>query len=201
MFRVIMTRASPTAATATIDARTATWLRFESVRNCGAVTDTSPPSTNMIATRLSSRWRAIVDNHCPRVRPAPTVAVTPDLAIEATAGGFARGFGDRLRGVVAGHVAGRGEHHPLLGRPIARNLGRDPPFVEDKDPVGHCQDFRQVAGDEDDPEPRRCQLTDDPVDLDLGADVDPARGLVQDQDPGPGGQPLGQHDFLLVAAR
>jgi len=55
MFRVIMTRASPTAATATIDARTATWLRFESVRNCGAVTDTSPPSTNMIATRLSSR--------------------------------------------------------------------------------------------------------------------------------------------------
>ena len=49
-------------------------------------------------------------------------------------------------------------------------------------------------------ETRRRELGDEPVDLDLGADVDAAGGLVEDQDPRPGGQPLGQDDLLLVAA-
>ena len=49
-------------------------------------------------------------------------------------------------------------------------------------------------------EPRRGQLRDDPVDLDLGADVDPAGRLVEDQHARLGRQPLGEHDLLLVAA-
>ena len=39
------------------------------------------------------------------------------------------------------------------------------------------------------------------MDLDLGPDVDAARGLVQDQDPRLRGEPLGEDDLLLVAAR
>ena len=35
----------------------------------------------------------------------------------------------------------------------------------------------------------------------LGAHVDPARGLVQDQQPRPPEQPLGEQHLLLVAAR
>ncbi len=55
MPRVMMTSASPMAAIAVIDARTATWLKFSTDRNCGAMVVTSPPSTNMSATRVSSR--------------------------------------------------------------------------------------------------------------------------------------------------
>ena len=49
--------------------------------------------------------------------------------------------------------------------------------------------------------PGRGQLGDDPVDLDLGADVDAAGRLVEDQEPRLRRQPLRQHDLLLVAAR
>ena len=38
------------------------------------------------------------------------------------------------------------------------------------------------------------------VDLELGADVDAARRLVEDEDRRLGHQPLGEHDLLLVAA-
>ena len=81
------------------------------------------------------------------------------------------------------------------------DLGRDPALVEDDDPVGHREDLGQVARDEDDPEAGRGQLGDDPVDLDLGADVDAAGRLVEDEQPRLGRQPLGQDDLLLVAAR
>ena len=61
--RVMITIASPTAATAMIAARVATWLKLDTERNCGAMSDTPAPSTNMIATRLSSRWRPIAMSH------------------------------------------------------------------------------------------------------------------------------------------
>src|ERR1700723_828197 len=38
-------------------------------------------------------------------------------------------------------------------------------------------------------------------DLGLGADVDPAGRLVEDEQPGAGGEPLADHDLLLIAAR
>ena len=44
------------------------------------------------------------------------------------------------------------------------------------------------------------QLGEQPVHLGLGADVDAAGGLVDDQQPRLGGQPLGDDDLLLVAA-
>ena len=101
----------------------------------------------------------------------------------------------------ADEVAGRGEHHPLLGRVGAGDLGRDAALVQDEDPVRHREDLGQVARDEDDPEAGRGELGDDPVDLDLGADVDAAGRLVEDEQARLGGQPLGQDDLLLVAAR
>ena len=48
--------------------------------------------------------------------------------------------------------------------------------------------------------PRRHEPVDDGVDLVLGADVDAAGRLVEDQHVGIGEQPLRQHDLLLVAA-
>ena len=45
------------------------------------------------------------------------------------------------------------------------------------------------------------EVVQQPVDLALGADVDAARRLVEDQDVGVGGEPLADDDLLLVAAR
>jgi len=46
----------------------------------------------------------------------------------------------------------------------------------------------------------RRQLVDELVHLVLGADVDAARGLIEENDFAMAFQPLGQHHFLLVAA-
>ncbi len=45
------------------------------------------------------------------------------------------------------------------------------------------------------------QLVHQPVDLDLGADIDPARRFVEDEDARLGQHPFRQHDLLLIAAR
>ena len=143
----------------------------------------------MIATRLSSRWRAITPSHAPRSRGASRAAAQRI------------GVGHVGLHRVGGEVAGRGEHHPLLGRVGTGDLGGDAAFVEDEDPVGHREDLGQVARDEDDPETRRGQLGDDPVDLDLGPDVDAAGRFVEDEQARLRRQPLGEDDLLLVAAR
>jgi hypothetical protein len=44
------------------------------------------------------------------------------------------------------------------------------------------------------------QFADDAVDLELGADIDAACRLVEDQHARADLQPFGQHDLLLVAA-
>src|SRR5664279_2470250 len=126
-----MTRASPTAATAMIAACTATWLRLSVVRNWGAAIETRPPSTNMIASRLSSRWRATAASHVPRGAGGAAGASTPGSAMSRCAGGVAgAGFG-------IGGLAGRREHDPLGRCLAAGDLSRDPTLVQDDDPVGH----------------------------------------------------------------
>ena len=50
------------------------------------------------------------------------------------------------------------------------------------------------------PMPSRGELADHGVDLGLGADVDAARRLVEDEQRGLGVEPLAQHHLLLVAA-
>ena len=58
-----------------------------------------------------------------------------------------------------------------------------------------------LGGDHDArPMPVGGQLGDQAVDLGLGADVDAARGLVEQQDAALAQQPARQHDLLLVAA-
>src|SRR4030095_2821567 len=138
--RVRTTRASPTAATAMIDAWAVTWVRFDADSSCGAWVKTKAPSTTMTATRLSSRWRAIARRARPgadarKARPAGPVAPPTD----------------RLRSAALGR-AGRREHHPLLAGLVAGDFRRDRPLVHDEDPIRHCEDLREVARDQDDPE-------------------------------------------------
>ena len=182
-----------------IEASTATWLRLSTVRNCGAASETSAPSTTMIATRLelalagdvaSQRaGRASAGRRRSRRRP---VSHRPRPACRRRSAPSRR----------AGQVAGRREHHPLLGRlgraaisAVIRPSWRTRIRSDIARTSGRSLEMRMI------PRPGRGQLGDDPVDLDLGADVDAARRLVEDQHPRLRRQPLGEHDLLLVAAR
>ena len=98
-------------------------------------------------------------------------------------------------------VVTRGERHHGLLVAAAGQLAADLAVVEDDDPVGHPDDLGQLGGDEDDRHALGGEVAHELVDGALGTDVDAAGGLVHDDDPRLGEQPLRQHDLLLVAAR
>ena len=71
--------------------------------------------------------------------------------------------------------------------------------AHDQHPVAHAEHLGQIAGDHQHREALPRQLVHELVDLDLGADVDAARRLVEDQEPGSAAA-IAEHDLLLVAA-
>ena len=86
---------------------------------------------------------------------------------------------------------------------VAAAVGSSPTIgacAHDDDPVGEAEQLGQLGGDHQDGDAGRGQLVDQPVDLELGADVDAAGRLVQDQDARLARQPAGEHHLLLVAA-
>ena len=70
----------------------------------------------------------------------------------------------------------------------------------DQHAVGEADQLRHLRGDQHDGDAARRQLVDQPVDLGLGADVDAARRLVEDEQHRLPRQPARQHHLLLVAA-
>ena len=64
----------------------------------------------------------------------------------------------------------------------------------------HAHDLRQVGADHDDGVAVTRQLVEHVVDLALGTDVDPTRGLVEDEDLRLRREPFAEHDLLLGAA-
>src|SRR5690606_36615019 len=98
--------------------------------------------------------------------------------------------------------------HPLDRRQLHHSLSRgfacrqrpgDSLAGHHDDPVRQGQQFIQVRRDENHREPLRDQAADQPADLGLGADVDPARRLIQNQHRGLRVDPPGQQHLLLVA--
>ena len=83
---------------------------------------------------------------------------------------------------------------------IALEAGRDAPFAHHQHPVGEPEDLRQLRRDHDDPATFRGQRLDQVVDLGLGADVDAARRLVEEQDLRARHDPAADDRLLLVAA-
>ncbi len=89
----------------------------------------------------------------------------------------------------------------MFGEPGARKFGLDGAVVEHQHPVAAADQFVVVGRVEEDRRAVRGELAQELVDLLLGADVDAARGVVQQDDPRPAHQPLGDHHLLLVSAR
>ncbi|ADI10120.1 hypothetical protein SBI_07000 [Streptomyces bingchenggensis BCW-1] len=104
---------------------------------------------------------------------------------------------DGLDGLDVLHGQG---HHGVLGRFFAVEFAGDPALCHDQDPVAHAQHLGEVAGDHQHRVPGGGEFVDELVDLDLGAHVDSAGGLVEDEHLAVGQQPLADDDLLLIAA-
>jgi hypothetical protein len=73
-------------------------------------------------------------------------------------------------------------------------------FAHNADTVTQREQFRQVAGDEENRQSFLGQASNEIMELILCADIDALRGLVQDEDPGFSSEPARDGDFLLIAA-
>ena len=82
----------------------------------------------------------------------------------------------------------------------AHDLAGHPALAHGDDAVRQRQHFRQFGRNHDDGDAGARHLEQQIVHLDLGADIDAARRLVDDQHAGPQRQPARQHHLLLVAA-
>ncbi len=97
-------------------------------------------------------------------------------------------------------VAHRGPEDLLAVEVGAVDEAADLAVAHHHDPVAHADQLLDLRGDHQDGGAVGRELVDDLVDLELGADVDAAGGLVQDEEPRPAQQPLADHHLLLVAA-
>src|SRR6056297_2524898 len=92
-------------------------------------------------------------------------------------------------------------HDFFRGDRRAFDRGDDGAAAEHADPVRQARHLRQFGGDHDDRIAVLGELAHQLVDFRLGAHVDAARRLVEDQDRRVVVQPAGDDDLLLVAAR
>ena len=92
-------------------------------------------------------------------------------------------------------------HDRFLARLAWLEAAGDTAVAHDQDAVAQAQDFRQLRGDHHD---RRALLVGEAreklVDLALGADIDAARRLVDEENAAAGVEGARHHAFLLVAA-
>ncbi len=94
----------------------------------------------------------------------------------------------------------RGVHDGLFRGVGTCNLGCEPALAEDDDPVRDSENLGQFARSHDDGSALRCEPSNERVDLGLGADVDPARRLVEQENFRLDQEPACQDALLLVSA-
>ena len=81
-----------------------------------------------------------------------------------------------------------------------RQIGDGAPVAQHEDPIGAFDDLLELRGNHQHAEALVGEFLDERLDLGLGADVDAARRLVEDEQLGVGAQPARQQHLLLVAA-
>ena len=81
-----------------------------------------------------------------------------------------------------------------------RQIGDRAPVAQHEHAVRALDDFLELGGDHQDAEALVGELADQRLDLGLGADVDAARRLVEDQELRIGAEPAREQHLLLVAA-
>ena len=106
----------------------------------------------------------------------------------------------RARTDMSGEPRGK-LHDRLLVHVVALHLAGDPALVQHQYAVADADQLRQFRRDRDDAHALVGEVAQDRVDLRLGADVDAARRLVDEEHARVDGKQLRQRHLLLVAAR
>src|SRR6185312_6638222 len=131
------------------------------------------------AKRASSPTRSVRPGAAPSARPASVMPASSSR-----------------RPVAQGHH----RHQPLFIGAFAVDLAGDPALAHRHDPIADRQHFGQFRRNGDDRDAPLRHLEEEIVHLDLRADVDAARRLVDDQHFRLQGEPAGEHHLLLIAA-
>ena len=97
-------------------------------------------------------------------------------------------------------LAGGVSHDPFLGCLPRREVGGDRALVHNDDAIAHGQYLRQIRRDHHDRHALARELAEQRMDFRLGADIDAARRLVDDEKLRPGREPFCDHHALLVPA-
>src|ERR1700730_18570538 len=84
-------------------------------------------------------------------------------------------------------------------RLLALKDSRDAPLVHHHDAMAHAENLRHLRGDHQDSHALGDQTRNQLVDLGLGADVDPARWLIENQNLRTAEQPAAEQHLLLIA--
>src|SRR3954447_15288418 len=201
--RVISTSVWPAARITKIDALSARLRSEAASRNRGSRMPVTTIRTTSTSTMPSSRTRN-THSVIRRARaPSRATAFIGRPFHDGTPETRGWTCGDRWPGSCRDltELTRGGADHRLLVGLGAGELSGQPAFVHHQDANGHAQHLRQLGGDH---QPRRAlagELAQQAVDLGLGAAVDAAGRLVDDQQLRVRRQPLGEHDLLLVAAR
>ena len=88
----------------------------------------------------------------------------------------------------------------LFSLHTARKLFYYRPLVHHIDAVTHTQDFWQFRGDHENGMPGICQPVHEGMNISLGSYVNSPGRFVKDEQPGSGGEALGDDHLLLIAA-
>src|SRR4051794_6375595 len=92
-------------------------------------------------------------------------------------------------------------HDRLAGQLAAGQFLVDGALAEDEDAIHELDVLVDLGGEHHDGDALAGEVEQQVIEVALGADVDPARRVVEQQHLGVGGQPASHDDLLLVAAR
>ena len=177
----VMTSVCPTAIVAMNVLRARTLVRLSKLRKRGLA---SAPSTQISASARNGATALTLT----RRRDAATGASCTACVMPALPSPFA--------------IDARRQHDDrVLGHRLARHFADDPAVPHDDDAVTDPDQLGHLRRDDDHRAALRRERGDEPVDLLLGADVDAARRLVDDDDARIELHHFGEQEFLLVAAR
>src|SRR5580704_3603457 len=187
--RPMMRSACPKATMQTSVPDRATCSRFEACRNRG--------SRNVIARQIAS---SATSNFASRDAQADaSAAFKPSL----------RGYRAAVSGSFLVHLVvcdasrdvGGGQKELSAVEPPARRSSRDLAAAKHKDPVGHSDQLFRVVADQDGRDARRRQLGNRTVYLRFRANINSARGLIENEQLRVWDQPFRQKDLLLISTR
>ncbi len=176
-----MTSVCPTAIVAMNVLRASTLVRLSKLRKRGLA---SAPRTQISASAMNGATAPTLD--------APSRRGDRSLVHRLS----------HARAPSAVRIDARRQHDDrVLVHRLARDLADDPAVAHDDDAVADADQLGHLRRDDDHRAALRRERGDEAVDLLLGADVDAARRLVDDDDARIELHHFGQQKLLLVAAR